>query len=172
MRSFFKVVLIFITVVCLSGNSFVFSASKTTRIVVSSMAGAVYDLLFYEVEAQLRDLAKTARTEDLWLYVVSRTKLYDIGYGGTGLEVTPTYRVFEKDRTILRGRDTIGIHNHPLSKDNCVYSPSFNDLWQLAVCKESFRKMFNANFKGMVFDGLGIWQYDMTEETVHIFQQV
>ena len=24
--------------------------------------------------------------------------------------------------------------------------------------------MFNANFKGMVFDGLGIWQYDMTRQ--------
>ena len=76
------------------------------------------------------DLAKTAHTEFMAL-VVSRTS-FMISVMVELVLITPTYRVFEKDRTILRGRDTIGIHNHPLSKDNCV-SPSFNDLWQCSL---------------------------------------
>lgn len=150
----------------------VLAFSGYPRIKVSSVAGSVYKLPFDEAERQLIDLARKTRVEDVWIYVDTKQALYDIGYDGNSEGTDFTYRTFNEDMTILRNSNAIGIHLHPLvRKDKYVYPPSFNDLWQLASCKYQFKEQYNANFRAIVYDGYGIWQYDMAGDTVALFQE-
>ena len=150
--------------------STVSGSNRRTKIEISPHAGRVYSLSFDDVIKQMSILAKTAESEDVWIYVDTKQKLYDIGYDGDGATSNFSYGLFDDDHSILRESNAVGIHNHPLShRDKFIYPPSFNDLWQLASCKYQFRKLFNANFRAMVFDGIGIWEYDMIPETVAIF---
>jgi hypothetical protein len=134
-------------------------------------SGSEYEVSRTAGEAQLNDLASTAKTEDAWLF--ARGTWIDVGFDeraksalldqGTAMEAlreagrAPSAVTATGAATATAAPVTF-YHIHLFNADSTfVDPPSVQDIHGLAVLKEE-----DANVLGVLLDGRGRWTFDLS----------
>lgn len=123
-------------------------------------AHIVYSLSLKEVERQLQEITRTAKFEDLWFWVDSDNKLYDMGVDGTLGQVSSDFCVMKDHPDLFKNKRLVDIHIHPdYSRKGVVSMPSLTDMCSAARYAKDFPRTHNASVVAEVLDGYGVWRY-------------
>lgn len=142
--------------------------ASDTSIKVTPGIGASYEVTQKEYEKSLHELAKTAEKEDVYLKI--KNKLHDIGYNEKKRKADVN---LEKLVTLLKENqpeEASFTHIHPTKckfedVNQDVYPPSPGDMELLVDIKNELReKQISTKLTSKVYDGHGIWEYDITKE--------
>ncbi len=151
-------------------DSLATAAEQMAAIHIQEGPGHVYRLSKSEGEKNLHALAKQALKEDAWLYTPGYW--IDIGYEEQNRNVFCT---LDKVFSALDAGDAFGVfpenssliwyHIHPrTSYGTGVYPPNVEDILALVRLKDQFRERLNVNLSGKIFDGYGVWQFDLSAD--------
>ena len=121
--------------------------------------GTEYNLSKKEAESQMYNLSKNPDTkEDAWAYI--KDKLFDIGEGETkdSVKINKDYlsNLIKKEKP-----DTVYYyHVHPKIEGKIINPPSSKDIKVHANLKKQFADK-GLHLVSRVFDGYGVWTYDI-----------
>jgi hypothetical protein len=126
-------------------------------------------------ERDLHNLACSGEREDAWLYFADTW--IDVGHEEKKKTITlhPGRIDSLLDLILKTGikeipqRTRIVIyHIHPLQEDRTgFHPPSTEDIYTFALLKNQCRRLSGAELLGKVFDGLGVWEYDISRDLEH-----
>jgi hypothetical protein len=122
-------------------------------------------------EEQLSVLARSASTEDAWLF--ARGTWIDVGYEETARSVLVNARAaVDAVRDYMRpgiliawgqAAPLVFYHIHPFHQDaRIVEAPGLQDVHSLALLKEQCEQTLGTGIIGLLFDGRGKWTFDIT----------
>ena len=147
--------------------------SEPAGLRVRAGSGFRYELSQSAGEEHLSLLARTASTEDAWLFVGGTWT--DIGYREQPKAVSVDSQAVaaacrEKAAGVTRVALTpkarpVFYHLHPFHDDpRFVDPPSLQDIHALALLKEQCREIDGEEMVGVIFDGRGKWIFDITPD--------
>jgi hypothetical protein len=139
------------------------NSNSLTTLQVTPGAGRTYQISQQQGERDLDILARTAKKEEMFYFYGSEwkdTALLEYKKA-TSNSLENVLSLLPKQ--LAEGSTIFFYHFHPLRIGNksFVYCPSDADIHSHVLLKKSIRK-FKANAESIVFDGMGIWRYDVT----------
>ncbi|MBL7100682.1 MAG: hypothetical protein ISS23_01870 [Nanoarchaeota archaeon] len=139
---------------------------ETNPIKVVKGPGTVYDISINQIQRIYHQFAKTTQKEDVHLYVDG--KLYDIGFaektGSVIIDSDYTIKLLKEKHP--NSKNVIFIHPHPLNNVDSeeIRPPNNQDIWTYATLKTKIRKETGINLEAVIYDGRGVWTYEITEK--------
>ena len=137
------------------------------NITADMQSGQSYKISFEDMERQMTALARRAKVEDQWIYVVEDGTLYDVGTGNDAHSVGIDFSLFNSGQINLRDKHIIDIHIHPWKAhgSRAFLPPSTADLHSQAQHATPKYLEFGALSVGaLVLDGHGIWEFKMSSD--------
>lgn len=116
-------------------------------------------------EMQLHQLAQESDVEDAWLRI--NDYWIDIGFNEMPCKVTIKIASLDRwARALIRypeKTEAVFYHIHPLDHEEPQVSPpNWQDIHTHAQFKKYFRNELKTSLISKVFDGFGVWSYDVT----------
>lgn len=164
------VILLALTVSGRGGHELSLGAESLPHVVdlqVGAPVGTTYHLSQEQGERQLDRLARTAETEDAWIYLAANSLWIDVGEDAS---FTYVYINIDPVRPLLAKLDGTEArvylyHIHPRSilPAGMIYPPNANDIYAEANLRRALRQRYHATLVARVFDGYGRWAYEVTD---------
>lgn len=153
------------SILYLSGINSSPALAKDDYIQVKKGKGQVYTVSENEGNKQLHGVAKTAEKEDAWIYTAG--KWYDIGESEEEDNVTiplnNVVNILKKNHK--SEKEAKFVHIHPKEGiEERVSPPSVYDLELHGKLKKMFRDKLTMKLVSEVYDGDGVWAYDISDE--------
>ena len=135
--------------------------SIAPRIEASVRTGQSYKISFEEMESQMTELARRAKVEDQWLYVIEDGTLYDVGKDNDAHSVGVDFSKLESGEINIRGKRIVDIHIHAWeghsSRD--FLPTSTPDLhYNAGHGKPEYSRFGAIEIRKIVYDGHGVWE--------------
>lgn len=153
------------SILYLSGINSSPALAKDDYIQVKEGEGQVYTVSESEGNKQLHEVAKTAKKEDVWLYVAG--KWHDIGTSEeeNSALVSLNYIANLLEKNYPNEKKVKFVHIHPKEAiEERVFPPSVYDIELHGKLRKMLRDKLQVRLVSEVYDGDGVWNYDISKD--------